>query len=181
MFLGYKWQCSLELGKGNFSFARGTAFCSISGLIRSGLSSVPLLQIGMEPQECCSPWALFEQNLLLFHVLINRKRISPWKQKEGISKTAKCKLRDLIQRLIWWVLITEFTLTPQTYFRGQCVGEPWTFGDQRCPNETGYEWLYRNSGGAVDWAYEGLTVKCIEKAGTFTWFGDKIFLIICCM
>ena len=57
------------------------------------------------------------------------------------------------------------------------MGHAWTFDDQHCPNKTGYEWIHWARG----YAYEGLTVKCIEEAGTSTWFGHKAFLLICCM
>ena len=41
----------------------------------------------------------------------------------------------------------------------------WTFGEQHCPNETGYEWLYDNFAGSTVGADEGLTLKCIKEAG----------------
>ena len=59
---------------------------------------------------------------------------------------------------------TEFT--PPTYFSGKCVGFAWTFGDSRCPNETGEEWVHRNPVGTPIRADEGLLVKCIKEAGT---------------
>ena len=52
-----------------------------------------------------------------------------------------------------------------TYFRGRCIAHAWALGDQKCPNETEDEWLYKNSAGINVAADGGLTVKCIEEAG----------------
>ena len=55
-------------------------------------------------------------------------------------------------------------------FRGLCKGYANTFTAQRCPNETGYEWGFRNGTIGLKmemdtWAERGLTVKCINEAG----------------
>ena len=53
--------------------------------------------------------------------------------------------------------------TSSTFFRGQCTGTAYITSENRCPNDTGYNWKYfpMDKNGFTD-APRGLTIKCIE-------------------
>ena len=57
-----------------------------------------------------------------------------------------------------------------TNFRGKCEGAAWIWGEQRCPNETAYEWTYINYNDEHVDADKGLTIKCLNETGAFNYW-----------